>query len=230
MFRSALRNIHRDRDWWKKIGIGGALMLTIIGYPFAAGLVLESLDNSRKGYPTPLPPWFDWGTRYLLGIFALLLDFLFFALPLLVLGLLFLCASVATVVASLQDEALLRVVGMAFGLTAGGLLLAMWLGSVGPVARLMYVSEGRIEDALSGAVLRQALSARGLRRYWPARLASLVGYLPFAALVALLALLANMVFPGQGFVLLLLLWLALCALLYAHLLAVQLYVMAERKA
>ncbi len=42
--------------------IGGALLLTVIGYPWVAGLVIESLDNIRKGYPTPLPPWRDWGT------------------------------------------------------------------------------------------------------------------------------------------------------------------------
>ena len=84
--RAAIANIHNDRLWWRKILIGGALMLTIVGYPLAEGLVVENLDNARKGFPTPLPPWREWFTRYITGLFALLIDFVFFFLPILVAG------------------------------------------------------------------------------------------------------------------------------------------------
>src|SRR5215208_5925113 len=89
--RNALANIHRDPLWWRKILIGGALMLTVFGYPLAAGLVAESLDNTRKGFPTPLPPWREWFSRYLIGLFAVLIDILFFGMPIFGAGLLFLC-------------------------------------------------------------------------------------------------------------------------------------------
>ena len=69
--RTALQTIHRDPEWWRKILIGGALMLTLVGYPWGAGLVVESLDFTRKGFPTPLPPWRAWGDRYVIGLFAL---------------------------------------------------------------------------------------------------------------------------------------------------------------
>src|SRR5215210_2720640 len=89
--RTALGNIHRDRFWWGKILIGGALMGTIVGYPWVAGMEMESMDNTRKGFPTPLPRWSDWSTRYLIGLFTVLIDILYFGLPVFVIGLLFLC-------------------------------------------------------------------------------------------------------------------------------------------
>src|SRR5919197_5668894 len=92
--RTALANIHRDRLWWRKVLIGGMLMLTVVGYPWAAGLVMESLENTRKGFPTPLPPWREWSLRYLIGLFAILIDILFFGLPIFAIGLLFLCVGV----------------------------------------------------------------------------------------------------------------------------------------
>ena len=68
--RSALATIHRDPHWWRKMLIGGALMATVVGYPWVAGLEIESLENTRKGFPTPLPRWREWVTRYIAGLFA----------------------------------------------------------------------------------------------------------------------------------------------------------------
>ena len=75
-------------------------MLTLVGYPWAAGLVVESLDNTRKGFPTPLPPWRDWFNRYIIGLFAALIDFIYFLLPLLAAGLLLFCIAVFFLIGS----------------------------------------------------------------------------------------------------------------------------------
>src|SRR6266487_2610898 len=89
--RTALVTIHSDKLWWRTVLIGGALSCTIFGYPWAAGLLMESLENTRKGFPTPLPRWNDWSSRYLIGLFAGLIDILFFVLPVFALGLLIAC-------------------------------------------------------------------------------------------------------------------------------------------
>lgn len=213
----ALATIHRDRQWWRKILIGGALMLTVVGYPWAAGLVMESLDNTRKGFPTPLPPWREWSLRYLIGLFAVLIDFLFFVLPLLVIGLLLICVGAALAVGSAAQPGWLTLAAL------GALLvypLGVFAASISPVGRLLYVEGGHIEDALSLRTARAALAPRARRVYLWARLQSLPAYLP----ALLLGAASYMVGWPLGIIPL---WLALSALLYAHLVVVQLYAAAE---
>lgn len=228
MLRAALATIHRDPYWWQTILIGGLLLLTVIGAPLAAGLVLESLENSRRGFPTPLPPWrgADWSTRYLMGLFALLLDFFFFGMPLILALLLSFCLGSALVVSGAGDH----LPALAAGL-AGALLLfwgLLFLSSVAPVARLIYAQQGQAEEALSSKPLRWALATRARGPFWRARLTSLPAYLPVLLLLLLLAMLLRQTFAGCAPLSVLLAWLAASALLYAHLIVVQLYVAAER--
>jgi hypothetical protein len=223
--RAALANIHNDRQWWQKVLIGGALQLTVVGYPWVAGLVLESLDNIRKGYPTPLPPWHDWSTRYITGIFAALIDFVFFVLPLLISAVLLFCVAVVFLVSN-GATGWLSIVGVALLLYE----LAMFAIGVAPVGRLIYVERGYAEEALSMLPLRAALRLGARRVYAQARLHSLPAYLPALLLLALAWLAARSGFGGAGLVVLLLLWLAASAQLYAHLVVVQLYGAAEREA
>jgi hypothetical protein len=215
--RTALANIHRDRFWWRKILIGGALMLTVVGYPWAAGLVMESLDNTRRGFPFPLPPWREWGSRYIIGLFAVLIDVLFFGLPIFGAGLLFLCVGTLVIASAAVGPAWLPAVGLS---AIGAYELAAFLASLAPVGRLLYVDSGQVEDALGMRVAREALSPRARGIYARARLRSLPAYLPFALLAAATWLVS---WPLA----LVTLWLALSALLYAHLAVVQLYAAAE---
>jgi hypothetical protein len=221
--RAALANIHNDRLWWRKILIGGALMLTVIGYPWAAGLVVESLDNTRKGFPSPLPPWSEWFNRYIIGLFAALIDFIFFVLPLLAGGLLLFCIVVLFLVSG-------GAAGWLTPLMALALLyeLAMFAIGVAPVGRLIYVEEGRAEDALSAAPVRMALRRNVRAVYAGARLRSLPAYLPALLLAAAAWAVASSGVSGAWAVVVLLLWLAASALLYAYLVVAQLYAMAER--
>jgi len=215
MLHAAIRNIHNDRLWWRKILLGGALMLTVVGYPWAEGLVIENLDNARKGFPTPLPPWREWFTRYITGLFALLIDFVFFFLPLLVAGLLLFCVAALFLVAG-GTSGWLAVVGVAALIYE----LAMFAIGVAPVGRLIYVEDGYAEDALSIPPLRDRLRPGARRVYARARLQSLPAYLP----ALLLSVAGRFVpWPFSLFVL----WLICSALLYAHLAVVQLYAAAE---
>ena len=224
--RTALANIHNDRLWWRKILIGGALMLSVFGYPWAAGLVMESLDNARKGYPTPLPPWHEWSTRYLIGLFAVLIDFVFFVLPAFAIGLLLFCAALAALFGSAGSPRWLATVGVA------ALALcetAMFLAGVAPIGRLIYAQEGRPEAAISIETLRAALRSDARRLYAQARLRSLPAYLPALVLGIASWLVGRGASPGALPAALLLLWLTLSALLYAHLVVAQIYAAATRE-
>src|SRR5215211_423231 len=154
--QTALATIHRDPLWWRKILIGGALMLTVIGYPWAAGLEVESLENTRKGFPTPLPPWREWSLRYLIGLFAVLIDILFFGLPIFAFGLLFLCIG-ALLSSNSVAAAWFAPIGLAVLLLYQ---LAVFGASVSPVGRLIYVDTGHVEDALVFCPVRAALARR----------------------------------------------------------------------
>jgi hypothetical protein len=222
--RTALANIHNDRLWWRKVLIGGALMLTVVGYPWAAGLVVESLDNTRKGFPTPLPPWRDWFSRYIIGLFAALIDFIYFLLPLLAAGLLLFCIAVFFLVGGGGAA-----VSLAPFVTLALIYeLTMFALGVAPVGRLIYVEEGAAEDALSTRPLRTALRPGARGAYASARLRSLPAYVPALLLAIAVWGALNSGFPGAWAIALLLLWLAASALLYAHLVVAQLYAQAER--
>jgi len=223
MLRTAIANIHNDRLWWRKVLIGGALSLTVVGHPWAAGLVVESMDNAYKGFPTPLPPWREWFARYVAGLFAVLIDFVFFVLPILAAGVILFCVAVAFLLADGRGD-WLALVGI-FGLLYE---LAMFAIGVAPVGRLIYIENGYAEDALSVRSLRQALRPGARRVYAQARLRSLPAYAPVLLLAALMWVVGGSNLPGAALLVLVLLWLAFSALLYAHLVVAQLYVMAER--
>lgn len=227
--RAALAAVHRDGLWWAKCLGYGAAALSGVGLPLAAGFVMESLDNTRRGYPTPLPPWSDPTLRWLTGLFCLLIDFAFFVLPVLVGGLLMICASVGLILSSSSGAApagtALAAIFACGGLAAAG----MFAAGASPAGRLIFAREGRVEDAISSDTLRWTLGAPRRGPFLRARLASLPAYLPALALAAATAVALPVRFPGQGLVVALGLWLTLAALVYAHLVVVQLYVAAEQE-
>jgi hypothetical protein len=229
---TAIQHIHRDPFWWRSVLIGGACMTTIFGWPLAGGLVVEHMENGSKGYPTPLPPWVDKGTRYIIGIFALIIDFVLFLLPLFIAGSLLICAIVGTLFAyggsDASGNAFQTVASLIIGIVAL-YELALFLLGASPLARMKYIEEGRIEQAIGNDAMRAALKSEGRPFYLKARLVSLPAYLPMLILVGIFWGITFLSFSGQLFVLLILAWLILSALLYAHLVVGQVYVLAEQE-
>jgi Protein of unknown function (DUF4013) len=223
--REAFRVLHADRDLVRKVLIGGALMASLFGYPFACGLVVESLENTRKGYPTPLPPWADWSSRYILGLFAFLIDFIYFLLPFFVVGLIFICAGLVSVIG--QSIGIFNPVIAFVTVSLSAWLAIMLLTGVSAVGRLIFVQDSSPEHAMSSASLREALrpAARGV--YLRARLVTLPTYLPALLLGALIVLVVPSSIPYALLIALLLYWLMMSALLYAHLLTIQVYAGAD---
>ncbi len=57
-----------DKDWLKKIAIGGLVMIIPVVNFIAIGYAIRTLRNLLEGRETPLPEWDDWGGDFMLGL------------------------------------------------------------------------------------------------------------------------------------------------------------------
>ncbi|NCC32637.1 MAG: DUF4013 domain-containing protein, partial [Chloroflexia bacterium] len=167
--------------------------------------------------------------RSLTGLFALLIDFAFLVLPILIGTMLLFATGIAILLAGITDELIIQRVTSSVVFGTGMVVVLLFLSSVAPAGRLLFAREGHIEDALRSATLRWTLGRAHRRTFFRARLLSLVAYLPAVLLGTITLGLARITFPGHLVVLGLGLWLILSAIIYAHLVVVQLYVSAERQ-
>ena len=220
---TAVTTIHKDQAWWSKILIGGAVWTTIVGWPIAEGFQLESIDNTQRGFPTPLPRWNLISDKAVLGIFAIVIDFFYFLFPVVCGGIVFFCGTLAFGLGGNPMAA--RIVAWS---TLGPLclyLIVVWLAGVSAVAKQRYVEGGDLAEVLSGALVRQLLQAPARAKYLRARVHSLPAYF-----VAVLTLIGGFVLIGETPLgALAVVWLGLGALLYARLITIQLYAEAGRE-
>jgi hypothetical protein len=165
--RKALRTIHADRDWWHKVLVGGGLWMTLAGWPLVEGYQLESIDNSQRGYPTPLPRWHAWSDKLVIGIFALVIDFFFFLFPTLLAGVLLLCGTLTAGLGIGADT--VRPVTLIILLPLLVYLLGIWLLGVSPVSKQRYVEEGDLATVLSFGIIRELMQAGASAPYIRAR-------------------------------------------------------------
>jgi hypothetical protein len=227
--RAAITTLARDHSWPLKALLYGALALSLLGLPLAVGFILDSIDNSRRGYAYPLPPWTDWTIRGLSGILAMLIDFVFFVLPVIAGGMLMICVSVGMLASNAGDPAATSQTLTLLAALCGVILLGIFLCGAAPLGRLLFAQDGRIEDALSMRPLQLATSRGAGPIFLRARLLSLPAYLPAALLAAGAYALSRLSFPGQTLAMLIAAWLVASAIVLAHLIVAQLYVAAERE-
>ena len=221
--RSAIRTIHADRDWWKKVLIGGALWITLLGWPLVEGHQLESIENSQRGFPTPLPPWHAWGNKAVVGIFAMVIDFFFFLFPMLLGGVLLLCGTLAAGITA--GGSAVRPVALVVLLPLAGYLLVVWLLGVSAVAKQRYVEDGDLETILSFRLIREQMEPAARGPYLRARLLSIPAYALALAVLVLSVPVAGI----SVLAMLVVVWLAFSLLTYARLLAIQLYLAATQQ-
>lgn len=215
--RTALATVRRDPAWWRKLLVGGLIALSGVGAIMVEGYAIESLDNTRNGFPTPLPRWRDWSLKAIQGIFGLIIDFFFFVFPVLVGGLIWGCSAIG--LAIFGGVVVTRVVSYTLGAVLLVWLAAMWLLGVSVVAKQFYVSEGLPRDALSAKPIRTVLAPAARSLYLRARLHSVPPY----AVVVVLLVAAWYAQRWSGWLGLGVVWLALGALLGARLITIQLY-------
>lgn len=218
----AVRTIHADRDWWWKLLIGGALWLSIVGWPAVEGFQVESLDNSSRGFPGPLPRWDRLGDKTVTGVFALLIDFFYFVFPVLLGGMVFFCGALFTSLSG-NSQATFVIAVLALG-GAATYTLAAWLSGASPVGKQRYVLEGELEKALSSRLIGELIRPPSRHVYLQARLRSVPVYLLALGLICLAVWLASVSGPFA----LVVGWLALSTLLYARLVTIQLYLASTR--
>lgn len=221
--RTAVTTIHRDPGWWHKLLVGGLVWLTGIGTFFVEGYQIESLDNTRNGFPVPLPPWRAWGVKAIQGMFSLVIDFFYFVFPLLVGMLLWGCGTILLV--TFASGIALRPVAFGIAVIVVLWLAVAWFVGVSPVAKQFFVNEGLPNDALSSKVVRSALAASSRGLYFRARIHSIPPYLVAVGLFAT----AWYARAWGTLPALALLWLALAALLYARLITIQLFQAAAQQ-
>jgi hypothetical protein len=70
-----------DRDWVKKIFIGGVVSLIPIVNFAVTGYFIEAIRNTAEGRELPLPEWDDFGSKFVKGFMVSIAIFLY-ALPL----------------------------------------------------------------------------------------------------------------------------------------------------
>lgn len=222
--KTALETLHRDGAWWQKVLIGGAWWLSVVGYPIAEGYQIESIENTKNGFPTPLPLWHDLGGKAVQGLFALVIDFTYFVFPLLLGGVILVCSILALSLAG-TGATMLRVIGSMVGVLVVVWLLVVWGLSISPLAKRLFVGEAQLNQALSSKVIRDALDPLARAIYVQTRLQSVPVYLVPLALFGAAWWALNI----SGWIALILLWLALAALFYARLIVVHLYDAAARQ-
>ncbi len=220
--RAALRIIHADREWWRKILVGGAIWLTFVGWPSVEGHQLESIENSQRGFPSPLPRWSDLGAKGLVGFFAIIIDFFFFVLPILSGAMFLFCGTIAIELTGINPAA--HVVSRTIIFLTVIYVFTIWVSGASPIAKQRYVTGVDFSDILSGSLVRELLRAPARSFYLRARVLSTPAYLVTLGLFSL----ALIVLRWNLLAGLLVGWLALSSLVYARLVAIQLYLAATR--
>jgi hypothetical protein len=150
----------------------------------------------------------------LMGLFAVLVDFVYFVMPLMLMGLLFFCGGLTMLMAR-SDEGQFGILGI-----IGGALIAWWLfvflTGVSAVGRLVYLDDGGPERALTSFPLREALRPHARRYYANARIHSLPLYIAPLVCAALVPLVLRLDSVWGVTAALVLIWLLFSSLVYAH--------------
>ncbi len=173
--RESLQTVLADRRWPLKVALGGLFMLTGLGIILPQGFMIEHLDNSRRGFRTPMPIWRQFGDKSIMGLLALVFDFAYFVLPLLAATMLLFCAVFPLVLNSsatsslgvwLVTSLMVCIWGAAFSL------------SLSPLAKVHFAKDGDMQAFLSLRGIRHVWGALNRRIYLQARIVTLPLYLP----------------------------------------------------
>lgn len=224
--REGLRAVLADRSWPLKIGAGGALMLTLVGIIFPQGFLIEHLENSRRGFRTPMPLWHQWLDKAVMGLLAVVFDFVYFVLPIFVTVVLLFCA-IFPLLFNENSSSSLSVIVMVVVL---GLVLGLSFAlSLSPLSKVSFSKDGEIEQNIGARLVRRALDPLNRSLYIQARLVTLPLYIPALLLGGGLFELINR--PASPIWLVLLVaWLMTSALFWAWAVVGQVYLAAVQVA
>jgi len=163
-----------DKDWLKKVAIGGLLNIVPIVNLIPGGYAVRTLKNVSEGKDKPLPEWDDWGGDFMKGLMVTLAS-LIYAIPMFILGGLSAAVSAIGSASSTSDaEAIAGV--CAVGLSC---LYALWglvMGVILPAATVKYAKSGEFASFFRFSEIYRFISTN-LGDYIIALLLSIVAFL-----------------------------------------------------
>lgn len=129
-----------DKDWLKKVAIGGLLNIVPILNFIPAGYALRTLKNVSEGQEKPLPEWDDWGGDFRKGL-MIFVAWLIYAIPILILQILSaVISAIAAAGGTSEGETVASV--CAIGLSC---LYALWglaMAVILPAGMIRYARKG----------------------------------------------------------------------------------------
>ena len=148
-----------DKDWIKKVVIGGILgMIPIVNF-IVQGYYLKILKGSIEN-KSGMPEWEDWGNLFIKGLIVFIISIIYMLIPIIVISISVGGAILAAV--SGGTEAMLAAIGAA----AGGLLLGFILMLISllllPMALAIYAKEESFGSAFRfGEIINRIFSNLG---------------------------------------------------------------------
>lgn len=142
---SSFTYMFQDRDWLKKILIGGVITLIPIVNFAALGYMVQVVRNVRDGQELPLPEWDQFG-EYFVGGLYLFLVYLVYALPVIVLACLQVAGSVTLGISDSSGSSAQDLVSLyAIASTCLSCLMGLWglfLGVISPALFVRFAETG----------------------------------------------------------------------------------------
>ncbi len=127
-----------DKDWVKKVVIGGILGIIPIANLIVVGYGLRVLKNVAQDNPQPLPEWDDWGGDFMKGLMVTLASLIYSA-PAIVLSGIFALIGVFTGNVSGEAEGVFAALMVCFNclMVLWGVAIGLWM----PAAMVNYTRD-----------------------------------------------------------------------------------------
>jgi hypothetical protein len=138
-FGKSFTYVFEDKDWVKKVAIGGVVTLVPILNFVGVGYSLRTLKRVSEGDPQPLPEWDDWGGDFVRGLMASFVAPLIYSVPAIALAILYgIVVAIASSGGSSDGFMALCSTALTCLTTLWSILVAVWL----PAGLIRYATEG----------------------------------------------------------------------------------------
>mgnify|MGYP000900014225 FL=1 len=130
-----------DKDWLKKIGIGGLVnIIPVLGQMITQGYALRQLKNQAAGRELPLPEWDNWGGDLAAGA-KILIGLFIYALPAVLVSIVASVIIAATADASSDSPSTISTI-CACGQTIVQVVWGLFVAIISPAAILNFARQG----------------------------------------------------------------------------------------
>ncbi|MGI6367294.1 MAG: DUF4013 domain-containing protein [Anaerolineae bacterium] len=150
--------IPEDKEWLKKIAIGGVLTLLPVANFIPQGYALRVMRNVATDEPAPLPEWSDWGGDLKKG-FMWWVAMAVYAIPIILLGIVFSILGAATGGASSEEvSGVLGIATLCMNCLMG--LYALLMAVVLPAAMVRFADKWSLKDAFELGAIKALITKK----------------------------------------------------------------------